>query len=106
MVGLAILALALLPLGYSFVRERQVLKSEYLRGVADELVDGETEVLAAGAAKNLPEGKQAYAISGKAAEQLPPGHFELTKTGNRLRLAWLPDANSGLGAVVREAVIQ
>ena len=31
MVGLAILTLAVLPLGYSFVRERQVLRLEYQR---------------------------------------------------------------------------
>jgi len=103
MVGLAILAIAILPLGYSFVRQRQVLRLEYCRGVADEIVDGEMEILAAGAAKNLPDGSQRYAVRAEAAGQLPPGHFQFTKTGNHLRLEWLPDRPRGLAAIVREA---
>ena len=51
LVGLAILMLAVLPLGYSFVRERRALKIEYCRSVADEIVDGEMEIIAAGAAR-------------------------------------------------------
>jgi len=105
-VGLAILALAVMPLAYSFVRERQVLRIEYHRSVADEIVDGEIEILAAGAARDLPEGTQNYAVSAQAATQLPPGHFELTKTGNHLRLAWTPDKRRGLGPVVREATLK
>jgi hypothetical protein len=103
MVGLAILAIAILPLGYSFVRQRQVLRIEYCRGVADEIVDGEMEILAAGAAKNLPDGSQRYAVRAEAAGQLPPGHFQFTKTGNHLRLEWQPDRPRGLAAIVREA---
>jgi hypothetical protein len=105
-VGLAILIIAVLPLGYSIARERQVLRLEYSRGVADELVDGEMEILAAGAARNLPDGAQNYPIHAAAANQLPPGHFELTKSGNHLRLEWLPDARRGLGFVVREATLK
>lgn len=106
MVGVAILTIAVLPLAYSFVRERQVLRIEYTRGVADELVDGEMEILAAGAAKNLPDGPQKYTVQAAAANQLPPGHFELTKSGQHLRLEWLPDARRGLGPVVREATLK
>jgi hypothetical protein len=105
-VGLAILILAVLPLAYSFVRERQVLRIEYSRSVADEIVDGEMEILAAGAAKNLPDGAQSYPVHAAAANQLPPGHFELTKSGQHLRLEWLPDARRGLGPVVREATLK
>jgi hypothetical protein len=101
-VGMAILALAILPLGYSFVRERQVLRIEYSRAVADEIVDGEMEILAAGAGRELPEGARNYSVTAAAARQLPPGHFELTKTGKHLRLEWLPDARRGVPAVTRE----
>ena len=90
-VGLAILALAIVPLGFGFARERQALRIEYSRSVADEIVDGEMEILAAGAAKNLPDGVQQYAVHAHAANQLPRGHFQLTKNGNHLRLEWLPD---------------
>ena len=106
LVALAILGLALVPLGYSFARERQVLRMEYNHSVINEIVDGEMEILADSAAKNLPDGKQTYTVESHAAANLPPGHFQLTKAGNHLRLAWLPDAKSGVSAVVRETVIK
>ena len=106
MVGLAILTLAVLPLGYAFARERHVLKIEYCRSVADEITDGEMEILAAGAAKSLPDGSQAYSVHANAASQLPPGHFQLTKTGNRLRLEWTPDKPRGVGPVIRETTLK
>ena len=106
MVGLAILMLAVLPLGYAFVRERQVLKIEYCRSVADEIVDGEMEILVAGAARNLPDGTQNYSVHAAAASQLPPGHFQLTKTGKRLRLEWTPTVRRGFAPVVREATLK
>ena len=105
-VGMAILTIAVLPLGYGFVRERQMLRIEYCRSVADEIVDGEVEILAAGAAKNLPDGPQNFAVHAAAASQLPPGHFQLTKNGSHLRLEWLPDRRRGVGAVVREASLK
>jgi len=105
-VAMAILSLAIVPLGFSFARERQVLKIEYLRGVADEIVDGEMEILAAGDWKNFPDGPQNYSVHASAAASLPPGHFQLTKTGNRLRLEWTPDKRQGIGPVIREVTVK
>jgi len=105
-VAMTILSLAIVPLGFSFARERQVLKAEYFRSVADEIVDGEMEILAAGGWKNFPDGSQNYSVHANAAASLPPGHFQLTKTGNRLRLEWTPDKRHGVGAVVREATVK
>jgi hypothetical protein len=105
-VGLAILMIAIVPLGYSFARERQVLKMEYFRSVADEIVDGEMEILAAGDWKNFPDGSQIYTVHSRAAANLPPGHFQLTKAGNHLRLEWTPDERRGSSAVVREITIK
>jgi hypothetical protein len=105
-VGLAILSLAIVPLGFSFARERQVLKIEYARSVANEIVDGEMEILAAGDWKNFPDGAQNYSVHASAAASLPPGHFQLTKTGNHLRLEWNPDTKRGVGAVVREITVE
>jgi hypothetical protein len=106
LVGLAILTLAVVPLGFAFARERQVLKMEYVRSVADEIVDGEMEILAAGAAKDLPDGAQNYSVHANAAASLPPGHFQLTKTGNHLRLEWNADEKHGVGTVVREGSLK
>ena len=105
-VGLAILTIAIVPLGYSFARERQVLRAEYYRAVADEIVDGEMEILAAGAAKNLPDGSQVYPVHSAAAENLPPGHFQLTKSSSRLRLEWTPDEKRGVSAIARETTLK
>jgi hypothetical protein len=104
--GLAILILAIMPLGYSFTRERQVLKLEYQRAVIVELVDGEMEILAAGAAKEFPEGGQNVSVQSRAAEKLPAGHFQLNRTGNHLRLEWWPDIKCGISPVVRETLLK
>ena len=105
-VAMAILSLAIIPLGFSFARERQVLKIEYLRGVANEIVDGEMEILAGGDWKNFPDGLQNYSVRARAAATLPPGHFQLAKTGNHLRLVWTPDKRQGIGPVVREVTVK
>jgi hypothetical protein len=91
---------------YSFARERHALRIEYSRAVAGEIVDGEIEILAAGAAKDLPDGTRNYPIHSAAANQLPAGHFQLTKTGSHVRLEWLPDGRHGVGAVAREATLK
>jgi hypothetical protein len=105
-VGLAILTIAIVPLGFAFARERQVLKMEYHRAVINELVDGEMEILAAGAAKNLPDGAQDISVDARAAGQLPPGHFQLTKAGRHLKLEWLPDEKHGISRVTREVTLK
>ncbi len=106
LVGLAIFSLAIVPVGFSFVRERQVLKLEYFRSVANEIVDGEMEILAAGDWKNFRDGSQNYPVHASAAASLPPGHFQLTKTGNHLRLEWDSDAKHGGAPVIREATLR
>jgi hypothetical protein len=106
MIGLAILTIAVFPLGFSFVRQRQVLRIEYYRCVANEIVDGEMEILAAGDWENFPDGAQSYTVHANAAAKLPQGHFQLTKTGNHLRLEWTPDKRQGIGAVVREITVK
>jgi hypothetical protein len=102
LVALAILSLAIVPIGFSFAHERQALKLEYFRSVANEIVDGEIEVLAAGDWKNFPDGSQNYPVHARAATTLPPGHFQITKTGNHLRLEWNSDVKNGIGMIVRE----
>ena len=106
LVALAILSLAIVPIGFSFAHERQVLKMEYFRGVINEIVDGEMEILAAGDWKEYPDGPHPYSVRARAAKPLPPGHFQLTKTGNHLRLEWNPDEKHGVGVIVREVTLK
>ena len=105
-VGMAILALAILPLAFSYVRETRLLRAEYFRGAAMEIVDGEMEVLAAGEWRNLPEGVQPYAVRARAAASLPPGHFQLTRTGQHLRLEWASDQRQGIGPIIRDITVK
>jgi hypothetical protein len=105
-MAMIVLSVAILPLAFSFAKERDVLRLDYFRSVADEVVDGEMEVLAAGGWKNFPDGSQAYPVHSQAAANLPAGQFELTKAGNHLRLEWTPDKRRGIGAVVREITIK
>ena len=105
-VGMVILAVAILPLAFSYVRETRLLRAEYFRGTVMEIVDGEMEVLAAGEWRNSPEGAQPYVVHARAAANLPPGHFQLTKTGRHLRLEWSSDQRQGIGPVIREVTIK
>jgi len=105
-VGVAILALAIMPLAYSYVRETRLLRAEYFRGVAMEIVDGEMEILAAGEWREVPDGSQPYPVHAGAVANLPPGRFQLTKTGNHLRLEWTANSRQGIGTVVRETDVK
>jgi hypothetical protein len=104
-VAIFILTVAILPLGFSFAHERQALHADYCRAVANEIVDGEMEILAAGDWKNYPDGAQPYSVHSRAVANLPAGHFELTKKQNHLRLEWAPDKRQGIGAVIRDTTI-
>lgn len=106
MVGLAIFALALMPLAVSFAKEMQLVRAAYWRALAMEIVDGEIEVLAAGEWRAVTAGHSAFAVRSPMATNLPPGRFQLTKSGNRLRLEWLPERRQGVGAVVREVTVK
>jgi len=106
MVAMALLLLALTPLALSFLQEQRMARTCYERAIAMEIVDGEKEILAAGAWRQYPLGTHAYEVRSDAAVNLPPGRFELTITTNLLRLAWIPDAGGGrLPTVVREATL-
>lgn len=101
-VAMAILVIAVLPLGYSLIEDARSLHANYQRGIAMEIVDGEMEILAAGEWRSVSEGSHPYTIHAKAAANLPPGQFQLTRTGHHLRLEWRATRAQGIGAIVRE----
>ncbi len=105
-VAMAILALALFPLSYAVWHERQLSRACYYRAVAMEIVDGELEVLSAGAWRAFDEGSHPYSVRAESAKNLPPGRFALTRTGNQLRLEWRPDQRDRGGRVLREATLR
>lgn len=104
-MAMLILTVAIMPLAFSFAKERDVLHTDYWRGVADEVVDGEMEILAAGDWKNFPDGTNVYTVHSRAAANLPAGRFELTKNQHHLRLEWVPARRQGIGVVAREMTV-
>jgi len=106
LVAMALVIGALLPLAYSFGKEKRLLRALYQRAIAMEIVDGEFELLVAGGWKAFTDGVSEYPVHIAAATNLPPGHFVLTMTRKKLKLEWVPVARQHGGSVVREATIQ
>jgi len=103
MVAIAILAIAIIPISFSYLSDAKLARVYYQRAVAMEIVDGELETLVAGGWRQLPEGTHPYTVRGEAATNLPPGRFIATRTDERVRLEWLPNAKNQGAAVMREA---
>lgn len=101
-VAFALLVLALFPLAYSFSYEQKVCRSYYFRAIAGEIVDGELEKVVAGDLKKYAEGANAFATKLKAATNLPPGKFILTRATGKMRLEWIPDHSGNGGRIMRE----
>ena len=105
-IATAILVIAVMPLGYSFVHDQKLLRTYYSRAVATEIVDGEMEALAAGEWRSFSEGTHDYTVRANSMTNLPAGRFLLTVSSNRLRLEWTPGVRDRGGRVVREATIK
>lgn len=105
-VAMGILTMTIMPLAFAFTHEVKLIRAEYHRAVAIEIVDGEIEILAAGDWRNFPDGTQNYPVHAKAAANLPPGNFRLIKNGNHLRLEWKSDRPAGIGEVAREITMK
>jgi len=101
-VALGILALCVLPLGFSFVAEQRLMRAAYQRAVAVQLVDGEAEILAAGTGAKFYVGEHSYAVTARATTNLPPGRFVFQRHRHRGELSWLPDRPLPGGPIRRE----
>jgi hypothetical protein len=105
-MAMGILIIAMLPLSYSINSDAKLFRATYQRAVAMEIVDGEIEILAAGAWHSIPEGTHSYTVRANALTNLPPGQFQLTRTGEHLRLQWASTKKHGIGPVVREVDVK
>jgi hypothetical protein len=105
LVAMALVMGALVPLAFSFAKEKRLARALYQRAVAMEIVDGEIEVLAAGGWKALTNGVAEFPVRASAAMNLPPGRFLVTRADKRIRLEWIPAVRQHGGAVVREMVL-
>jgi hypothetical protein len=96
MFALALLAIAMIPLAFSFRGEQKLVRTHYHQVVAMEIVDGEMEFLRAGQWRTFAEGEHAYTVTARSATNLPAGKFVLMRAPTTLRLEWLP-ARRGSG---------
>jgi hypothetical protein len=105
-VAMALMGIALLPLSYSVRSDARLLRATCQHAVAMEIVDGEMEILAAGEWQSFPEGTSEHPINAHAIVNLPPGHFQFTRTGKHLRLEWTASEKHGIGTVLREVTVK
>ncbi len=105
-IAMGILAAVLIPLSFSFVNEQKLCRAYYQKAVLMEILDGEMEVLVAGESQNFGEGKKEISVRALSVKNLPEGKFFLTKTGNRLRLEWIPEKKTNAKPVAREAMLK
>ena len=101
-IAMGILVLALIPIVSTIREERQLCRGLYYRAVAMSIVDGEAEILKAGAWQSYPIGTHTYEVTAKSATNLPKGTFSLKRTKDHIRLSWQPSRRSSGGPVVRE----
>jgi hypothetical protein len=106
LVALALLVGLLLPIAYSFVSERKLVRACYQRAVAMEIVDGEMEALVAGEWRAFTPGIHQYRVHAGAVTNLPPGQFLLTVETGKVRLQWQPAVKHHGGPVTREAMVK
>jgi hypothetical protein len=105
MIAMTVMVIALIPLAFSFRGEQRMVRAHYNQVVAMEIIDGEMEILHAGAWRNYMEGEQAYKVSAGAATNLR-GDFHLTRSGSILRLEWRPAKKGMGGKVTREISVR
>ena len=101
-VATSVLTIAVIPFAYSFLSEQRLIRHAYHHAVAMELVDGEAEILAAGALNQFAEGETVYPLATGAATNLPAGRFVLRRQGASGLLEWRADKPAPGGNVRRE----
>ena len=103
MFALSVIIIAMIPLSFSFRAEQRMVRAHYNQVVAMEIIDGEMELLHAGAWRSFLEGEQNYKVTARSATNLPPGGFFLMRTGSVMRLEWRP-AKKGRGGIVARQI--
>ncbi len=105
MVAISLLGVAMIPLAFSFRGEQKLARTHYHQVVAMEIIDGEMEILHAGQWRAFAEGESVYATTARAATNLPPGEFVLTRTETLLRLEWRPAQRGAGGKMHRQTAL-
>jgi len=86
--AIAIFALVVFTSAAPAAMEQALVRRETSRAVAMEIVDGEMEILAAGAWRKYGVGTHEYAVPHASTKALPPGRFVLAVTDSKVSLEW------------------
>lgn len=105
-VAMGVLVVAMLPLSFAAMSNTHELRATYQKAVANEILDGEIEILAAGGGQKIEEGTNNYTVHANAATNLPPGRFKISRTGNVIRLQWKANKKLGFGTLTREVKLK
>ena len=108
-IALGIIAVVMIPLASAFFREGRMLRALYYQSVAEQVLDGEREVLAAGEWRNYPVGEYICLIDNDAFKHLPEKKvvLEVTDIDNNQRkfvFVWEPAKNEGICGIRKEAI--
>jgi len=101
LIALALLFGAAIPLMCTFGSDAHALRFHYDRAVAMECVDGEMEILAAGAWRNHPVGTNEITFSGNAAKNLHPPTATVIRQADFIRVEWRPEGRRAV-CIARE----
>lgn len=109
-VAIGIISIALFPLAYGLRQEGRNMKALYYRAVAEQVLDGQREILAAGAWRKYSGGQNKLIIASKAFENLPAGDLKLEVSeldGGKVRLvlSWKAIDFKGIGEIRKEATV-
>ncbi len=105
-VAMGILTAVALPLAYGFLQAPRRIAADYQRTVLLELVDGEAEILAAGAGRVVSDGSHPWTLRGASITNLPPGKTTFVRAGAKGRLEWRAQDERKGRPVIREFLIQ
>lgn len=105
LIAMALLLGAAIPLMCTFASDARALRQGYNRAVAMECVDGELEVLAAGAWRQQPLGTNEITLSGTAVHNLRPPTATVIRRPDSIRVEWRPASNRSV-CIAREVKLQ
>lgn len=94
-MAIAIFSMVALAAAVPLMMDQSMVRQQTARAVAMQIVDGEMEVLAAGAWRGFREGEQEYLVTSEAAKTLPKGRFVLQIDGQKVRLEWRTGSRGG-----------
>ena len=104
-VALSIFVVVMIPMGFTILRDQELMRAYQTRAAIMEIIDGELEVLAAGYWREFSEGEHVYEVKAESVDALHQGRFNLIRSERKLRLEWIPEKKRRGGVLFREVEV-